>query len=65
MLKPVPGGEAFFHQFAANNPFHFLDLLKSLTPLKKHPHKIAFFNYQNYLSDVNLVATALEVEIEE
>ncbi|MCA7130643.1 sigma 54-interacting transcriptional regulator [Escherichia coli] len=42
-----------------------LDLLKSLTPLKKHPHKIAFFNYQNYLSDVNLVATALEVEIEE
>ncbi|WP_436859177.1 sigma 54-interacting transcriptional regulator [Citrobacter tructae] len=42
-----------------------LDLLKSLIPLKKHPHKIAFFNYQNYLSDVHLVAAALEVEIEE
>ena len=27
-----------------------LDLLKSLTPLKKHPHKIAFFNYQKNLS---------------
>jgi transcriptional regulator with PAS, ATPase and Fis domain len=41
------------------------DLLKSLIPLKNHPEKIAFFNYQHYLSDVNLVASALNVDIEE
>ncbi|WP_342320618.1 sigma 54-interacting transcriptional regulator [Kosakonia sp. BYX6] len=41
------------------------DLLKSLIPLKNHSHKIAFFNYQKYLPDVVLAATALNIVIDE
>lgn len=41
------------------------DLLKSLTPLKNHPHNIAFFNYQTYLTDVLLIAKTLNITIDE
>lgn len=41
------------------------DLLKSLIPLKNHPQHIAFFNYQTYLSDVLLIAQALNITIDE
>ncbi|WLI77365.1 sigma 54-interacting transcriptional regulator [Kosakonia sp. H02] len=41
------------------------DLLRSLIPLKNYPHRIAFFNYQKYLPDVVLVATALNIAIDE
>lgn len=41
------------------------DLLKSLIPLKNHSQHIAFFNYQNYLTDVLLIAQALNITIDE
>ncbi|ATA18139.1 PAS domain S-box-containing protein [Gibbsiella quercinecans] len=41
------------------------DLLKSLIPLKNNREKIAFFNYENYLPEVDLVAQALNVVIDE
>ena len=44
MLKPVPGGEAFFHQFAANNPFHFLDL-RRIGKRTHHPNTLRTTKY--------------------
>lgn len=41
------------------------DLLKSLIPLKNYPQHIAFFNYQTYLTDVLLIAQALNITIDE